>query len=115
MSKKIFAIIATLVLVFNLGTVSYAVEKETLPSEEPIIEYAFDINDLKDGVSVVMQKDENGNTYSYVCEDPSQIPMMCSYDDGSTSITAKFWINDYLGGVTFTSSDYCDYYVVDGK
>lgn len=33
---------------------------------------------------------------------------------GSTSITAKFWINDHLGGVTFTSSDYCDYYVVDG-
>ena len=77
-----------------------------MPSEEPIIEYAFDINDLKDGVSVVMQKDENGNTYSYVCEDPSQIPMMCSYDDGSIEMAIlhlgfKNW-NDNKGSLYFS-------------
>lgn len=49
-------------------------------------DFELSIEDLKNGVSVVMVKDDNGNINSYVCEDIAAIPMNCSVDDGSVEL-----------------------------
>lgn len=89
MNKKkiIISILAiVLLLVTSHEHLIYASENTGGSVQMQNAEFEFCVEDLKDGVSIVMTKDENGDVYSYVCENIEGVPMTCSFDDGSIEV-----------------------------
>ncbi len=103
--KQIIVIILIIMLDLNNNSlVVFANDKKV--DTDNMIEFELSVEDLKNGVSVVMFKNDNGDISSYVCEDITMLPMNCSVDDGSVELAIlhvgfREW-SDNQGSLYFT-------------